>query len=112
MSASAAEPPTPAARAARRWRPRGQLDAKALPLAPDRFPQIAQLRFNGIVNRVPGAAHVIDDVLPNRIARNPVPQLLAAVGGPPRTGSAQRLGAPSGPARPATHPAQDGRERA
>ena len=58
------------------------LDPQALSLSPQRATEIAQLRFDGVVDDLVRLAHVVAHVVADLVAGNPLPQLAARVAGP------------------------------
>src|SRR5687768_11617450 len=58
-------------------------DAKALPLALDRTPQVAKLRFDGAVDGLLRRLDVVANLLGDLVRRHVIEELLSALGRPP-----------------------------
>jgi hypothetical protein len=85
----------------------GRSDAQLLPAPPDGLAQVTQLVLDDFADRLARRLEVLLHALLDLFGRNVIPELLAALGGPPR--SARALLA--GPHRAASCAADDRRDR-
>src|SRR5207247_3702851 len=104
IKATATGPPIAVAIAAAR---RGTLDAKTLPLAPDSAAQIPKLRLDRVVDRLARAPDILLHLLPDRIARDALPEVASFVRGPLGAGDAKRRRPFARPAGAASDTTQD-----
>src|SRR5262245_26572932 len=87
------------------------LEAKALPLAPNRFPEVPELGFDDVIDGIACPTDIVHHVPANLVPWNPIPEVLAAVRRPPCASGRASSRPPRSPAYAAEHGGQRSRAR-